>query len=261
MKARPICILFLLCIWHLPGYAAADAADIRRGQFELSYALSELLDQETLDLMVDVLEADEQVTWKMHVPESYDPMTPAGLMVYVSPSQKGWMPRGWQPVIDERNMIWISADQSGNEVVTVKRMLFAVLGPQIARQHYALDADRIYVSGFSGGGKIASMVAIDFANLFKGALYICGVLPWKQDPPAFFEQVKANRYVFLSGENDFNLDETKSVFRRYQRAGVENVDLIKILGMGHSTPNEKRFREALDFLDARDPDTHSVDDR
>ena len=72
-------------------------------------------DPETLQDFSDVLNPDEEINWKIYVPESYDPKKLAGLAVYVSPTPRGRMPRGWQPVFDERNLIWISADKAGVE--------------------------------------------------------------------------------------------------------------------------------------------------
>ena len=45
-----------------------------------------------------------------------------------------------------------------------------------------MNPERVYVSGLSGGGKMASMVAIDHAHLFKGAIYNCGVEFWDSPP-------------------------------------------------------------------------------
>lgn len=225
--------------------------NIQRGQFDVSFTPSQLVDAETLASVAEFISADEEITWKMHVPESYDPSEPAGLMVYISPSDKGYMPRGWQPVIDERNLIWISADESGNEIAVARRMLFAVLGPSIVKQDYEIDSDRIYLSGFSGGGKVSAVVAIHFANLFRGAIYICGAEKWSESPPPPLEQMKKNRYVFLSGDRDFNLDLTRKIYRRYKGANLSGIKLLIMQRTGHQNPNTKYFRQAVEFLDER----------
>jgi predicted esterase len=247
--------LILLCASIIVVHAnanEADEPDIRRGQFDITFTPAQLLDAETLASVAEFVDADEEITWKMHVPESYDPAKPAGLMVYISPSDKGYMPRGWQPVIDDQNFIWISADQAGNETRVGRRMLFAVLGTQLAAVDYRIDEDRVYLSGFSGGGKVSGMVAIHFANKFKGAIYICGAEFWDQSPPPLFEQVETNRYVFLSGSNDFNLDLTKKIYRSYKGAGLSQIKLIVVPRMAHSNPNTKYFRQAVNFLDERE---------
>ena len=234
--------------------ACADEASpksVRHGNFEVTLTPSELLDSGAVEKMSPVIGAHEEVTWKMYVPETYDADKPAGLMVYISPSRKGSLPRKWRSVINEKNLIWISANQSGNSVATSRRLLFAALGPQIASERYEIDDERIYLSGFSGGGKVASIVAIDFAHLFKGAIYICGALHWERDPPKQIEHIRGNRYVFLSGDNDFNLESTLNVYQDYKDAGLSNVSMIRIPGMGHSNPDAKGLRRAISFLDDR----------
>ena len=247
--------LVLLCALIISVFAHAEQAgeeEVLRGSFEVTFVPAQLLDAETLASVADFITEDEEITWEIHVPETYDAANPAGLMVYISPSDKGYMPRGWQPVLDEENFIWISANESGNKTKVGRRMVFAVLGPQIVKKHYQIDDDRVYLSGFSGGGKVSGMVAINFANLFRGAIYICGAEYWRQSPPTFFEHVKNNRYVFLSGGQDFNLDLTRKIYRRYKSAGLEGIKLIVVSKMGHQNPNEKYFRQAINFLDERE---------
>jgi hypothetical protein len=232
--------------------SASAADDIQYGQFEVTHTAAELLDPETIATVSEFMDVNDEIVWNMHVPESYDPNVPAGLMVYISPGDQGWMPRGWQPVIDEENLIWISASASGNEVLVAKRMIYAVLAPQIATARYRIDPDRVYLSGFSGGGKVSGMVAINFANIFRGAIYICGAQFWTEDRPQMFSQLEKNRYVFLTGSEDFNRDLTYRIFRKYESAGLENVELINVPRMTHQNPSTRYFRKAIHFLDQRE---------
>jgi hypothetical protein len=231
---------------------SATASEVQYGQFEVTHTAAELLDPETVDTVSEFMDVNDEIVWNMHVPESYDPNVPAGLMVYISPSDQGWMPRGWQSVIDDENLIWISANSSGNEVIVAKRMIYAVLAPQIATASYRIDPDRVYLSGFSGGGKVSGMVAINFANIFRGAIYICGAEYWSEDRPPMFSQVEKNRYVFLTGSEDFNRDLTYKIYRKYQSAGLENVELINVPRMTHQNPSARYFLKAINFLDQRE---------
>jgi hypothetical protein len=232
--------------------ASAAASEVQYGQFEVTFTAAELLDAATIDTVSGFMDVNADITWKMYVPETYDPASPAGLMVYISPTQKGWMPRPWQSVIDDENLIWISANASGNEVIVAKRMIYAVLAPQIATASYRIDPDRVYLSGFSGGGKVSGMVAINFANIFRGAIYICGAQYWPEDPPPIFSQLEKNRYVFLTGSEDFNRDLTYKIYRKYKSAGLENVDLINVPRMTHQNPSTRYFLKAINFLDQRE---------
>lgn len=241
--------LIILCLAAIA--PKAEAQEVRTGKFDLTFTPVELLDPDTLESVAEVIGTDEKITWKMYVPETYDAGKPAGLMVYISPTTRGTLPRGWRSAMDDENLIWISANRSGNNIHTAKRMLYAVLGPQIAARNYVIDGARIYLSGFSGGGKVASMVAIDFANLFKGAIYIGGAEFWQPDPPVQFERVLENRYVFLSGQQDFNLGLTREIHRKYQEAGLSNIELMIVPGLPHSAPGTRDFRAAINFLDQR----------
>lgn len=239
------------------GFAPSHAeesgkSEIGVGSFDIKRTASDLVDPETLESMSDILAADADINWQVYVPELYDPGKPAGVLVYVSPMPFGQMPNGWQPLFDEENLIFISADQSGNTVLTKRRMLFAALAPYVLAQAYEIDPDRVYVSGFSGGGKVASIAAVQFANLFTGAIYICGVEFWTEIPPELNAQVMSNRYVFLTGGRDFNRDLTKKIYRRYERAGVSNIHLVDIPGMGHDEPEREDFRDAIHYLDKRE---------
>lgn len=225
---------------------------IQVGSFDVNRRASDLIDAATLETMSDILDADAKINYQVYVPESYDPEEPPGVLVYVSPMPLGQMPNGWQPLFDDENLIYISADRSGNRTLTKRRMLFAALAPYILAQNYEIDPARVYVSGFSGGGKVASIAAIQFANLFTGAVYICGVEFWSEIPPDLHDRVMSNRYVFLTGGRDFNRDLTNKIYDRYERAGVANIDLMTISGMGHDEPGREDFRAAIQYLDKRD---------
>jgi hypothetical protein len=246
-------IAFLVAHWCAATYAQdLDEPDIQYGRFDVERTASELVDPSTLESMSDILDADKRITWQVYVPDSYDPNKPAGLMVYISPTRQGHMPKGWQSVFGEENLIFISADQSGNRTPTERRMLFAALAPYVVAENFEIDADRIYVSGFSGGGKAASIAAIHFSDLFTGAIYICGAEFLSDFSPTRLTRAMSNRYVFLTGGRDFNRGLTRNIYGEYERAGLVNIILMSIPGMGHDTPDRAHFQEAINYLDQRE---------
>ena len=151
--------------------------------------------------------------------------------------------------MDERNLIWISANDSGNRVLAPRRALTAILALYAIQREYALDEERVYVAGLSGGGKMASMIATDYARTFDGGFFICGVEPWETDEPQELETMRSNRYVFLAGERDQALKPTKRVYRQYRKAGVSDTELIVVPGMGHGSPPHREISRAIEFLD------------
>ena len=257
MKLIPRSILIAVLAVSVPGGAAAlpgrdiNAAVVRTGEFEVIHALEELINAASTEMTNSIIAPDEPISWQVYVPESYSLERPAGLLVYVSPSPSGDIPSRWKSVLDDHNIIWISANNSGNRVLVSRRMLFATVGPTVVKRNYAVDDERTYISGLSGGGKTASMVAIDQADIFKGAIYNCGVEIWQADQPHLIEQVRMNHYVFVTGDFDQALESTKRVYRAYKKAGIENSKLIVVRNMGHQNPERHEFDKAIRYLDSR----------
>jgi len=245
IRFRHLLVWALIVFWPP---ISADQAEPRKGRFELQASVTDILGAEAAAGAAHVLPVEEPVSWEIYVPENYEPDRPAGLIVYISPTHSGVIPWEWQAVLEEHNLLWVAANSAGNSVDVQRRALFALIAPDLMRKHYSIDRARVYVSGLSGGGKMASMVATDFAHVFKGAIYNCGVEFWDKKPRRL-EAIRQNRYVFVTGEYDQALRPTRRTHERYRKAGVENVKLMVIPGMGHENPDRKHFAEAIEFLD------------
>jgi dienelactone hydrolase len=244
----PVKNLLLTC-WLLFSATLGLADGVELGEFSVSATLPELVGAESASRFEGVVAADEPIEWQVYVPESYDPEVPAGMLVFISPTDSGRIPEGYKDVMDAHNLIWIGANQSGNRIRVARRVTYAMFAPAAVARDYQVDASRVYVSGFSGGGRVASMVAPEYPHVFKGAIFICGVNFWGSRKPAELETVQANRYVFLTGRKDFNRSETRTVHRSYRKAGAKNVLLMEISGMDHRMPPVPKLVEAIEFLD------------
>ena len=246
LKQHGLLVLLVIGISQA-ALSAPDAVPQRTGAFSITMTPEVLLGEASKKLE-SVIASDEPIVWEAYVPKSYRADSPAGVVVYVSPSRSGAPPRGWANVMDDHNLIWISANQSGNRVLAPRRVLKAILALRAIQQQYAIDETRIYIAGFSGGGKVASMIATEFATTFVGGIFICGVEFWDVDEPRDIEAIRSNRYVFLTGEHDQALEPTKRVYRSYRDAGVPNIKLVVVRGMGHSNPPRNEISKAIEFL-------------
>ena len=56
------------------------------------------------------------------------------------------MPDAWTSVLERHNLMWIGAENSGNEVHVARRVGMALLAVDIAREQGV--ADRVLLSGF-----------------------------------------------------------------------------------------------------------------
>ena len=248
MNIKPTCLIALAAIAWSPSDATNDVVSLQTGAFTLSKTTQELLG-DAAGKIASIIAPDETVTWDVYVPEGYRADEPAGVLVFISPSDSGSPHRGWSGVMDERNLIWIGANRSGNRVFVPRRVLLSVLALAAIQTDYVLDEERVYIAGFSGGGKVASMVSTEYANTFKGGVFICGVEFWDVDRPRLFDSIKSNRYVFLSGEHDHALEPTKRTYRAYRDAGVPAIKLLNVRNMGHEYPPRRELGRAIEFLD------------
>jgi predicted esterase len=229
----------------------ANDTVVSTGSFRITGTLTEITGEASARAAEVAIPIDERISWEVFVPESYSPDNPPGLLVYISPAPSGKILYKWKPVLNDQNLIWIAANNSGNKVPVARRAIFAVTAVEAIKKNYSIDPERVYLSGFSGGGKTAGMVAPGATDLFKGAIYIGGGEFWKDYPHDPVEQIQANHYVFVTGTEDFNLDLTRKIYRQYKKAGVENSKLIVSGRMGHRLPEPPDFTRAIKFLDSR----------
>jgi len=243
--------IFLLALGAMP--AAPAMADTRGAGTDLKIETTprELLGEEQSALYEKILAPDKPVSWQVYLPATDEAETP-GVLVYVSPMDSGEIDSRWRGVMDRQNLIYISANDMGNEIPTIRRMVMANLAVQALAKNHVFDTGRIYVSGFSGGGKVASLLATQYPEVFTGALYICGVYFWKEDQTPNVGRVLRNRFVFLSGSKDFNRVQTRRIQQRYIAAGAAHTKLIIVPGMAHRRPDAEFLTEAILFLDDQD---------
>lgn len=224
----------------LPGQnATVNTAQI--GEFKISSTVVELLGETSAQSFEQIISVDKSIEWAVYVPESYDPEMPAGILVFINANNSGKIPNEWKRVMDMKNLIWIGANGSGNKTAISLRIIYAILAPTAINQNYKINADRIYISGFSGGGRVSSMVAVDYAHLFKGAIFNSGVNFWGKEKPKRYDEIKKNYFVFITGTEDLNLRDTKKVYNAYKKAGIQNIKLMVIPFMVSRTTSAEKI--------------------
>ena len=210
-------------------------------------------------------------TFEVYVPPDYGGRKPHGLMVYISPGPRVYflgMTR-CQGVYAKHSLIHVAAYNSGNKQKVWVRLGLAIDAVHNMKKRYNIDPDRIYVTGASGGGRCASMLGLSFADVFDGAFPHVGCRfftrikslkdPRKGWSARFIRPVSAvyrkarlkNRYVLLTGQHDFNREETESTYvNGFKKLGFKHATYIEVPGMGHYSPPAKFFEKGLIALDA-----------
>ena len=219
------------------------SAEPYRASFRDLVEAGDGIDDQLLKFFTD----EEELVYQVRTPDvgSADPV---GLLVYISPKPGAGLPDGWDAVLDQHNLMWVGAENSGNEVHVARRVGMGLLAKVVADQFRSIDASRCFLSGFSGGGRVATMMLPVYPDAFTGALFICGANPLLA---ATTEEVAALRdkpLVFLTGTGDFNLMDTEMAFATYQHAELERLNLTVVDGLEHALPQPADLDQALRFL-------------
>ena len=191
---------------------------------------------------------DEGLAFEVFVPVGAAD-TPPGVLVYISPRPSASMPPGWRDVMQERNLVWVGANGSGNEVPVGRRVELALLAAQVAAAHVDVDESRVYLSGFSGGGRVASMMIPYYPHVFRGAIFICGANPLGFVEPHVVAMLTEHRFVFLTGSGDFNQFDSQLSCHSFQAAGLDGARITVVDGLEHALPDAPDLADAVRWLD------------
>lgn len=196
----------------------------------------------------------------LYVPAHAPPQGYA-LLVFVPPWREAKLPQGWAAVLDQYGVIFVSAARSDNDANTLaRRAPLALIAAQNVIRRYAVDPQRVYIGGFSGGSRVALRLALGYPDVFRGALLNAGSDPIGDIghplPPAdlFARFQETARLVYLSGEQDsLNLatdaDSVDSM-RRWCVFDVEAQVTHRVGGQpaGHQAADPAALSQALAAL-------------
>lgn len=248
MKKSPkLFLVGLLLMLITP--VSADEQVPRTGYFSVSSTLLELLGEQGASALSEVFAADEKLRWRLVVPKNYDPAHPPGVIVFVSRGNWGGGKKSWNQVLEEKNLIWIGALDAGDQSPMNERMFKALLAPTILARDYAIDPQRIYISGFVGGAHVAGILSTTKPELFQGGLFMSGATFWGDKTPPKLDRLRQNRFVFLAGANDVARTKVARTAESYKKVGLQNTNLIIVPNMRQELPGKSYFEEAVNYLD------------
>jgi len=227
-----------------------DAAPPRTGFIMLAESPARLLGDSAAQNLDAILPADEPVQWHVYVPHGYSAGKPPGVLVFVSSIDWGGIPEDWIPLMDEHNLIWISPGSAGRSVPAQQRVMKAVLAPHAISREFQVDTRRIFVGGFSDGGKIAGLVETADPAVFMGGLFVCGAIAWGNRTPAHIDVMRTRRYVFVRGCFDPKEREVKDAHTAYLDAGMVNSKLITVQTRRQRLPQRNVIDAAIRYLDS-----------
>jgi pimeloyl-ACP methyl ester carboxylesterase len=194
----------------------------------------------------------------LYVPPTAPPPAGYGLVVFIAPWKTPTRPQRWRAALDRHGLIFVSAQDSGNEQnILDRRVPLALLGYENVRARYPIDASRVYVWGLSGGSRTAEMVALAYPDVFRGVLLNAGSDPidgqeGMYKPPAeLFHAFQRSRLVYITGDLDDGPRIQDDVSQASMRAAcVLDVKTETAHGLGHESLDAVILDRVLDTLEA-----------
>lgn len=196
-------------------------------------------------------------------PRGYSPRNPAGLIVWIAADDDGQPPACLFPACDSANVIVASFARCGNTRPVMNRYQLALDAVATVSRSHHVDPRRVYVSGISGGGRVASIVAACFPDVFAGCVPIAGLscpeaVPAggrRYIPPAFakpggklLDLWRQRRTGAVTGEKDFNQPEITVAAQVLRGEGVQ-ARVFSYMGLGHELPSAEQFAKAFAWVD------------
>ena len=180
-----------------------------------------------------------------------------GLLVWVSPLDGAGMPPGWQSTLERSGVIFVTAARSGNLASPIgRRFPLALIAATNVPRQYAVDPNRIWIAGFSGGSRIAERLVLAYPDVFSGAILDgssdeIGSTDVPLPPRVNFERfLDRTAIVLSSGEQDSpNVDSAWTVASSLRRHCFGRLSVEVRRREGHVMMNGKSLARAIEFLD------------
>lgn len=202
----------------------------------------------------DDYDSTEQ-TYQLFVPADYTSKKSWPVILFISPSDRavGWL--AMKHLCRKRDIIFAGPHGAGNRCPIRKRVRIALDVLDDVRRKYNVDADRTYIAGFSGGGRIACAIGFALPELFGGVVPICAAGDLRNESWLRQRVIDRLSVAHVTGTGDFNRGEVE----RYRGPMLKDVGVRSRVwtfgGLGHSVPLGKGwfpiFKWLEDDLDRR----------
>jgi hypothetical protein len=110
------------------------------------------------------------------------------------------------------------------------------------QQKFSIDNRRIYTSGFSGGSRVASMIALQ-NNLITGVIACGAGLP----NDGGLDKLPSFSYFGMVGNHDMNYIEMYDLGKKLDSLGINSE--IRVFEGGHDWPSPDLLQEAVEWME------------
>jgi predicted esterase len=174
--------------------------------------------------------------YQFFAPKGHAKNKPASLVLFISAGDgpQGW--KNWQKYCEQEKVFFASPIGAGNSTPAGQRTRIILDVLDDIRRQYPIDPDQTYLTGFSGGGRMACAIGFALPEYFGGVVPLCGTNPISG--PTYLRHRIADRLsvAFVTGEKDFNRKENENYMHPwFQEIGIRS-KLWVVPKMNHAIP-------------------------
>ena len=213
----------LACLAMIGIAATAAAQELRRG------------------IIIDDVKcgADATQSYALYLPSTYSHDRPWNLLIAFHPGARGrLMVEKYQAAAEQYGYIVAGSNTSRNGPWAVSMAAVRAVSADLG-QRFSIDAQRIYLTGLSGGARVAMQVALGKTNNIAGVIASSAGYPDSQPrsnvPFAVFG---------TTGTEDFNYIEMRLLDRK-----LTSPHYLAVFNGGHALPPDAVALEAIEWME------------
>jgi dienelactone hydrolase len=203
----------------------------------------------------------------LHVPENYDGNEPFGILAFIAPGDSMALPEGWDRVLKDHKLIYLAPQKAGNTYPVSRRAGLTLAGILKLTKMCKIDPNRIYVTGLSGGARVAVRLAFFHPELIGGALPCGGADFYETVPKVHAQQtdeygavsvdplsILMTRmkvpFALITGTDDPRHGNLMDLYEGGFTKRNFRVKLFDVPNMGHGVCGADTLNEALRFVES-----------
>ncbi|HYL72915.1 MAG TPA: hypothetical protein VEU96_01865 [Bryobacteraceae bacterium] len=183
--------------------------------------------------------ADPSESYALYVPSNYSPNRTWSVIFALDPAARGRVPvERYQAAAEKYGYIVAGSNTSRNGSMSASLVAVQAMVVDVSKR-YAVESKRVYLTGLSGGARVAMQVALMSGNQIAGVIASSAGFPSgdprKSVPFAIFG---------TAGTEDFNYLEMRQL-----DAAVTSPHRLAIFEGGHAWPPSETAVEAVEWME------------
>ena len=182
--------------------------------------------------------ADPTESYALYLPSTYSPARPWSLLIGFHPGARGRaIVEKYRAAAEQYGYIVAGSNNSRNGALAVSAQAIQAMSVDLGRR-FAIDGNRLYLTGLSGGARVAMQVAL-------GRSRIAGVIASSAGYPDSQPRASVPFALFgTAGTDDFNYIEMRMLDR-----ALRTPHRVVIFEGGHQLPPDDVAMDAIEWLE------------